>query len=235
MPDLKTVSEQTIARLQQLDGCLVSNAIEQFHVRLRNEGFMNASVRCQYPGFSPRVGYAVTGRIRTSSTPLQGRCYYENMDWWSYLVTVPTPRFVVMQDSDHIPGIGAFVGEIHANIAVALGCTAYVTNGSVRDLAGVEATGLQVFAGNVSVSHAYAHVTDFSCPVEVAGLVVKPGDLLHGDQQGVQLIPSFIADQLPAAADDLLEYEKELIAFCRSPTFSLQKLSEKIKHRQRSA
>ncbi len=235
MSDLKSVSEHTLARLQQLDTCLVSNAIEQFHVRLRNEGFMNGSVRCQYPGFSPRVGYAVTGRIRTSSTPFDGRCYYERMDWWSYLMTIPAPRFVVIQDADPSPGTGAFIGEIHAHIAVALGCTAYVTNGSVRDLAGVEAAGLQVFAGHVSVSHAYAHITDFGSPVEVAGLLVKPGDLLHGDQQGVHLIPSSIAEQLPAAADALLAFEKELIEFCRSPGFSLPRLAEKIEQQRRSA
>ena len=233
MSELKTASEQTVARLQQLDTCLVSNAIEQFKVRLRNEGFMNGSVRCQFPHFSPRAGYAVTGRIRTSSTPFEGRCYYENMDWWSYLMTIPAPRFVVLQDSDPSPGIGAFVGEIHANIARALGCTAYVTNGSVRDLPGVEAAGLQVFAGNVSVSHSYAHITEFGSPVEVAGLLVKPGDLLHGDQHGVHLIPPSIADQLPAAADAILKFEKSMIEFCRSSDFSLQRLSGKIEHHRR--
>jgi regulator of RNase E activity RraA len=232
MSNLKNPSAQTIERLQELDTCLVSNAIEQFNVRLRNEGFMDSSVRCQFPHHPPRVGYAVTGRIRTSSTPFEGRSYYENIEWWSYLMTIPAPRFVVLQDCDPSPGTGAFVGEIHANIATALGCTAFVTNGSIRDLPGVEATGLQVFAGSVSVSHAYAHVSAFGSPVEVAGLLVKPGDLLHGDQHGVHQIPLSIADQLPAAAEVIRNYERQLIAFCRSSDFSLEGLSERIeKHR----
>ena len=235
MSDFKRVSESTIERLQALDTCLVSNAIEQFKVRLRNEGFMNSSVRCQFPHIPPRVGYAATGRIRTSSTPFEGRSYYENMDWWSYLMTIPAPRFVVLQDSDQSPGTGAFVGEIHANIAVALGCTAYVTNGSVRDLPGIKETGLQVFASNVSVSHAYAHVTEFGSPVEVAGLLVKPGDLLHGDEHGVHLIPLSIADQLPIAADKIFAFEKSMIDFCRSADFSLRRLSEKIEQHRRFA
>jgi len=233
MTDLKIASKETIERLQELDTCLVSNVIEQFNVRLRNEGFMSASVRCQFPHLSPRVGYAVTGRIRTSSTPFNGRCYYENMEWWSYMMTIPAPRFVVLQDSDPSPGTGAFVGEIHANIAVALGCTAYVTNGSVRDLPGVESTGLQVFAGNVSVSHAYAHITAYGSAVEVAGLLVRPGDLLHGDQHGVHQIPLSIADQLPAAADAMLYLEKDLVDFCRSPNFSLKGLSAMIEKNRR--
>jgi 4-hydroxy-4-methyl-2-oxoglutarate aldolase len=228
MTKYKTVTDGTIKRLHKLDTCLVSNTIEQFNVRLRSEGFMNSSVHCQYPSLPPRAGYAVTGRIRTSSTPFEGRCYYENMDWWSYLVTIPSPRFVVLQDSDHSPGAGAFIGETHANIAVALDCAACVTNGAMRDVAGVRGTGLQVFAGNVAVSHAYAHVTEFGSQVEVGGLLVKPGDLVHGDQHGVHVIPISIADQLPAAADKVLAFEQEMIALCRSPGFSLERLAEKL-------
>ncbi len=235
MAELKTVSEQTIELLNQLDTCLVSNAIEHFNVRLRNEGFMHAHVRCQFPHFPPRTGYAVTGRIRTSSTPFEGRSYYENMDWWTYLMSIPAPRFLVLQDCDPSPGIGAFVGGIHANIAVALGCTAYVSNGSVRDLPQLETAGLQVFAGNVSVSHAYAHVTAFGSPVEVAGLLVKPGDLLHGDQHGVHSIPLSIADQIAAEADKIREFERQLIDFCRSSEFSLNELGERIERNRASS
>ncbi len=195
---------------------------------------MNASARCQFPQLKPRVGYAVTGHIRSSSTPMSKRCYYEAMDWWTYLVRLPAPRFVVLKDADHVPGLGAFLGEIHANIATALGCTACVTNGAVRDLPGIAATGLQVFAGNVSVSHAYAHIVDFGEPVEIAGLVIKPGDLLHGDQHGVHVIPASIAEDLPRAAAEMLADEKELIEFCRSSQFSLENLAERINRKSQS-
>ena len=53
----------TIERLQRMDTCLIYNAIEQFNVRLRNEGFMNGSVHCQYPKLPPRAGYAVPGNL----------------------------------------------------------------------------------------------------------------------------------------------------------------------------
>ena len=235
MPEFQTIPSETIKALSEFDTCLLSNAIEGFNVRLRNEGFMNGSIRCQFPNRKPRLGYAVTGRIRTSSTPMSTRCYYEAMDWWFYLVSIPAPRFVALVDSDRIPGIGAFLGEIHANIATALDCTAYVTNGSVRDLPAVEATGLQVFASNVSVSHAYAHIIDFGEPVEIGGLVVRPGDLLHGDQHGVHSIPASIAKDLPQAAASILKYEKELIEFCRSPQFSLAALADRIDQKRKSS
>ncbi len=191
---------------------------------------MNGSVRCMFPHLPPRVGYAVTARIRSSSTPVAGRLYYDRADWWSYVLTIPPPRFIVAEDVDHKPGFGALFGEVHANISRALHCLAYLTNGSVRDLPGIEAAGFQVFAASISVSHAYAHVVEFGEPVEIGGLRIAPGDLLHGDQHGVLSIPISIAPEIPRKAAEMLETERELIEFCHSKTFSFQKLTEKIQH-----
>lgn len=227
---VETVPRETLELLEQLDTCTVSNAIEQFQVRTRNEGFVNGSVRCIFPHFPPKIGYAVTARIRTSSTPIAGRYYYERIDWWSYLLTIPAPRFIVAQDVDQVPGLGALFGEVHANISKALGCSAYLTNGAVRDLPGIEAAGFQIFAGNTAVSHAYAHIVEFGEAVEIGGLRVKPGDLLLGDQHGVLGIPVSIARELPRVAAETLATKQELIDFCRSPDFSFQELTEKIQH-----
>jgi 4-hydroxy-4-methyl-2-oxoglutarate aldolase len=225
---MRSVANETLKALEQLDSCTVSNAIEQFHLRTRNEGFVNGSVRCMFPQFPPKAGYAATARIRTSATPIAGRCYYNRPEWWSYILTIPEPRFIIAEDVDRVPGLGALFGEIHANIATALGCTAYVTNGAVRDLPGIQTLGFQVFAGNVAVSHAYAHVVEFGEPVEIGGLQIKPGDLLHGDQHGIVSVPTSIAREIPKVAHELLETEGELIGFCRSTEFSFEKLAEKI-------
>ena len=223
-----TVSPEILEQLQHLDTCSVSNAIEQFEIRTRNEGFVNGSVRCIFPHLAPTVGYAVTAKIRPSSTPVAGRCYYDRPDWWSYVLTIPAPRFIVAQDVDHKPGLGALFGEVHANICKALDCNAYVTNGSVRDLLGIEAAGFQVFAGSIAVSHAYAHVVEYGKAVEIGGLRITPGDLLHGDRHGVHSIPISIAPDIPRTVTEMLKTEKELIDFCRSKKFSFEKLLEKI-------
>ena len=77
------------------------------------------------------------------------------------------------------------MGEIHATIGMALKCVGCVTNGAVRDFPAVEAMGFQMYAGNVSVSHAYAHIIEFGEPVEIGGLKISSGDLLHGDRHGI--------------------------------------------------
>ena len=225
----RTVSGGTLELLQQLDTCSVSNAIEQFRVRPRNEGCIDGSVRCIFPHLRPVVGYAVPARIRSSSVPMDGHCYYDHANWWSYLLTIPAPRFIVAQDVDDTPGLGALFGEVHANICKALDFSAYATNGSVRDLPGVEAAGFRVFAGSTAVSHAYAHVAGFGEPVRIGGLWIAAGDLLHGDEHGVHSIPKSIAAEIPGKVTEMLEHERQLIEFCRSKTFSFSKLMERIR------
>jgi 4-hydroxy-4-methyl-2-oxoglutarate aldolase len=217
-------------KLSALDTCTVSNAIERSKVRLRNEGFASGPTACRFPNLGPMVGYAATARIRTASAPMAQRCYYDRMDWWNFVASIPEPRVIVLQDTDHRPGVGAFVGEIHATIALALKCRGCVTNGAVRDLPAVEAMGFQLFAAYVSPSHSYAHIIEFGEPVEIDGLQIASGDLLHADRHGVVEVPLSIAAKIPEEAARILDEERALIRFCQSGHFSLEGLSDYIRN-----
>ncbi|HWZ55199.1 MAG TPA: RraA family protein [Verrucomicrobiae bacterium] len=222
------VDPAALAQLGQLDACTVANAIETFGVRLRNSGFIDASVRCQFDELPPLVGYAATVRIRTTEPPMEGDSYYYRLDWLQHLVSIPAPRVLVVQDIDAHPGLGSFVGDVHANILFALGCAGMVTNGAVRNVEAARALHFQMFAHNVSVSHAFAHVFDFGGTVHVGGLQVRPGDLLHGDRHGVQTVPHEIAPKIPTVAQRMKAEEKALIDFCQSNAFSLEKLRSEV-------
>jgi len=185
-------------------------------------------VQCRFPDFPPLVGYAATARVRTASPPMSHRCYYDRMDWWNYVASLPEPRVMVLEDADHQPGLGAFVGEIHAAIGLALNCIGCVTNGAVRDLPAVEAMGFHLFSGNVSVSHAYSHIIEFGEPVQIDGLKIASGELLDGDRHGVQTIPLAMVSRVVGEAGKIRQRERELIEFCRSPHFTLQELSKRL-------
>jgi regulator of RNase E activity RraA len=110
------------------------------------------------------------------------------------------------------------------NILRALQCVGVVTNGAVRDIPASESAGFHLFSGGVSVSHAYVHIVEIGKPVEIGGLKIQSGDLLHGDLHGVQSIPLDVATRIPAVAAQITAKEQALIALCRSPGFSLDKL-----------
>src|ERR1039458_1826355 len=216
--------------LRRFDTSTLANAIERFNVRPRNEGFMNGCAICKFPHFPPMIGRAVTGRIGTYMPPMTGQCYYDHIEWWQYLVTIPPPRIVVLQDVDNRPGFGALFGEVHAQICRALGCVGYVTNGAVRDLDRIEPLEFQLFAGSVSVSHAYAHIVDFGESVEIGGLEIGPGEILHGDRHGILSVPPELLEKLPEVADQIAAEEEELLTLTQSPDFSVEELGAMLQH-----
>ncbi len=214
--------------LQSLDTCTVANAIEAFEVRLRNEGYANASIRSMTPCDAPVVGHAVTARIRCSSPPMSGGAYVDRTDWWNHILTIPGPRIVVIEDIDEKPGTGAFLGEVHACILQSLGCVAAITNGSVRDVPAITASGFKLFANHLSVSHAYVHVVEFGATVTVGGLEVHPGDLLHADSHGVLSVPHQIACEIPAKAAELTEREHRVIELCHKGGITIERLRDAV-------
>jgi len=220
-----SLTEEELNALRQFGTCMVANAIESFNVRLRNTGFADASIRCMFPDAPPMVGYAVTARLRSGEPPIVGR-FRDHAEFWNSILDLPAPRILVLEDIDDPPGRGAFVGDMQAAILKALGSIGYLTNGAVRELPSVRTMGVQLFAGNIAVSHAYAHIFEIGAKVNVGGLEVRPGDLLHGDRHGILTVPLEVAARIPAAAERLQQAEQQVINFCRSPDFSVEKLRE---------
>jgi 4-hydroxy-4-methyl-2-oxoglutarate aldolase len=229
MPVAPLLTEEELDALRQFDTCMVANAIESFRVRLRNTGFADASVRCMFKDAPPMVGYAATGRLRSGEPPISGGSFRDRADFWNSILEVPAPRILVLEDMDDPPGRGAFIGDMHAAILKALGCVGYLTNGAVRELPSVRSMGIQLFAGSVAVSHAYAHIFEIGAVIDIGGMQVRPGDLLHGDRHGVLTIPAEISANVSRVAEALRRSEQKIIDFCRSRDFSVAKLRDVMK------
>jgi regulator of RNase E activity RraA len=227
--DARQPSRETLEALRRYDSPTLSNAIETFDIRPRDEGFANMDIQCLFPELGPMVGYAATATIRAVG---RGAGDGDNSPLWALVRGLPEPRVVVIQDLDDPPGRGAFWGEVQSTIYKALGCVGTVTDGCVRDLKEVREMGFQFFARGPGVSHAYVRLESVGDPVSVGGLTVRPGDLVHADQHGVLLIPAAIAAELPAAADRIVEREQEFIRWVRSAEFDPDRLAEmrRVRH-----
>jgi regulator of RNase E activity RraA len=152
----------------------------------------------------------------------------DRTDWWDYILSVPTPRIIVVQDVAVKIGLCSFLGAIHANILHALGCVGALTNGTVHDLPDIENSGFQMYASGVCISHSCVQIDQMGTPVDVGGLRIHSGDLLHGDLHGVQTIPTEVADKIEPVAAQITRREKVLMNLCQSKDFSLEKLREAL-------
>jgi regulator of RNase E activity RraA len=112
-----------------------------------------------------------------------------------------------------------------------------ITNGGVRDIREVEALGFQLFASSTVVGHAYNRYVEIDTPVKIGSLVINPGDLIHGDEHGIVIIPKEIPlKELVAKIKDFLASEKAVIDYCAQPGFSLDGIVDQMDlHEQRAS
>jgi regulator of RNase E activity RraA len=219
---------ETLEAIAQFDTCAIANALEQFDVRLRNEGYTRPGLRCLTGGFTSIIGYAATCRVHSADPPVGGGAYIESTGWWPAIEKLPIPRIAVIQAADKDAGAST-VGEVHAAILKAFHCAGVITNGGVRDLPAVTRMGFPMFARNISLSHAYAHLVDIGHPVEIFGLKVHSGDLIYADCHGAISIPLAIASKIPETAAQIRDRERRIIDVCQSPGFSPERLLEVIR------
>jgi len=104
-----------------------------------------------------------------------------------------------------------------------LGCVGAITNGSMRDLDMMHPQ-FQCLAATLSPSHAYIQVLDFAKQVDVLGMAVNSGDIVHADYHGAVVIPAAALEKLPAAIDLMARKEKVILDAACAPGFDAQKM-----------
>ncbi|MCA9047255.1 MAG: RraA family protein [Planctomycetaceae bacterium] len=210
-----TISPQTIEALRRFDTPTVCNVIELFDVRPKNVGYMNSRIRSCFPDLPPMVGFASTAAFRSLAPP-RGTDVYAGLDGQLQAFgDLPGPPVVVFQDLDE-PSAAATFGEVMCSTYKAFGAAGLVTSGTGRDLDQVRAIDFPVFTGGTCCSHGYCHILHVHVPVVVGGLAVYPGDLLHGDCNGITTIPTEIASEIPDVCVEFAEAEKIVLDYVRS-------------------
>jgi regulator of RNase E activity RraA len=212
--------------LAQWDVPTICNALEIVMPERRALGFTVEPMVAVDAKLPPIVGLARTGTIRAKEPPRGAVA--NRLDWYDYVAATDLPTVVVLQDTDHPPGFGAFWGEVQSAVHKALGVKGCVTNGSFRDLT-AWAHGFQMIGGRVGPSHAHVHLVDFGKPVNVMGMQAAHDDVIHADYHGAVVIPAEAVKRLPAAVDLIARREKVILDICRSPDFSPAKLRDAIK------
>ena len=213
--------------LTDWDTPTICNGLEHLSSDYRVKSFTVEQMQCFDPSLPPIIGYARTAMIR-SMTPPEGQpeeIREKRARYYETIAAEPNPSISVIQDLDPTPGFGAFWGEVNTAIHKGLGCLGVVTNGSFRDIDAC-APGFQLLGGKVAPSHAWVHLVDIECEVNIFGMAVKPNDIIHADRHGAVVVPADCVKELPAAIDVLTRREAVILDVARSPGFNVDILKK---------
>ncbi|MBL8672436.1 MAG: RraA family protein, partial [Alphaproteobacteria bacterium] len=187
----QALTKRDLAALAAFDTPTICNALEIVSPERRSLGFNRKPLVCPFPDHKPIVGYARTATIRSREPSGMSKATQRELRalYYASIEEAPAPSIAVIQDLDGPDaGFGAFWGEVQSTIHKGLGCLGVVTDGCVRDL-DMWAPGFFALAGSVMPSHAHVHLASIRGEVSVAGMIVRPNDLLHADRHGAVVIP----------------------------------------------
>ncbi len=209
------VAEADLALLRKVDTPTVCNIVELFDIVPRTAFYMDKRIVACYPKLPPMVGYASTATFRSASPPKAGNVYAGLGEQVASFAEFPGSPVVVFQDLDS-PVAAATFGEVMCTTYKTFGAVGLITSGGARDIDQVEPLNFPCFSDGVIAAHGYCHFGQVNVPVHVGGLMVHPGDLLHGDRNGVCLIPNHLAGAVAQAAPDLAAAESLVLDYLRS-------------------
>lgn len=214
------MNQELLTLLQQVDTPTVCNAIEVAQGKRGFDQFTCGTMQASDPQAPAMVGYARTAKVsalRPSDDPVDV-VKARRMAYYKHMAEGTRPSIAVIEDVDFPDCVGAFWGEINTTVHRGFGVKGALTNGVVRDLGDLP-SGFPVIAGSIGPSHAFVHVTEIGVPVNVFGLAVQEGDLVHADRHGALVIPDDVIDHLFDAINKLMANEKLILEPARVDEF----------------
>ena len=213
---IKTLIEQ----LGDFDTALIANTIGYIDKTPVHEWYMGGSIASQTPSVGPTVGIAMTCEV-DSSTPVGApglELYYELLE---AIKQSGMPVVVIAKAVGSRPDHECIIGDGMAKMFNSVGCVGFVTDGGVRDIEGILTVPFGVYARGRTIHHCAVRFKRINAPVEVGGITVKPGDLIHANAGGVIKIPASATERLPAYAAEMRAFEHEAHCVFRQTTLSI--------------
>ena len=213
-----------IKRLIEFDTPTVANGLNALAVRDPSSGYTGPDVRALMPDMGARIGVAVTARMDTTS-PGTDNPPSLFKDWIAQMHAAAQSGlsvFAVMESVGARPRHTVTIGDGMGTLMLLAGATAFLTNGSIRDIDGVRGIGLPCWGAGVSPMHGQLRWLDVGSPVVIDGMTVRSGDIIHADVNGALCIPPNVVDEVLDKALAVRAMEAGLFARWRAPGYSIE-------------
>jgi regulator of RNase E activity RraA len=210
--------------LHAFDGLRVADVCDGMDaVGLHNRGLVDADIRPLWrdtSNYTHRfIGIAVTARYVPSQEPTAGSRSVEDYDKWAsawYRSRSPEPFVPLLRSGSALvieDAADADVGSIGSNNIMSWklkGCVGVVTSATARDTDEIitERIPLYFRRPGRGIRPGRNDIESVNRPVVVGGVLVKPGDVIVADGDGVIVVPRDKASDVAKYAQKILEGDK---------------------------
>ena len=222
-----TVDLALIEQLHEFDTPSVAESLLPLGCSDNYKYYMGNDLQLMTDVRAPMVGVALNLEVDTSSHGVE--IQREGLTQANKLMRASAiPTVIVMKcvgaRLQHECGVGDGMGKSFKMS----GCVGLVTDGGARDLDGLSQLGLSVFAAGAVSDHATLHYRQVDKPVTISDVAIHPGDLIHGDKNGVHVIPAIYHHAIVEACCLTRDFETRAHILLRRSDLSHQEASSRV-------
>lgn len=193
----------------------------------RGKWYTDQTLKCMYPELGPRVGFAVTCTFGLPDASF-GRLGYG--DLFRAIADSPKPAVVVCHQNmpaEYKDICGLFGGNFMTAFR-SCGAVGVLTDGPSRDVDEVRSMGMQYMLTGVCAGHGPFALEQVGAPVEVCGMMVATGEIIHMDENGAVKFPRAFLPEILPRVEKILQSEQKRQALIRQ-TNDPQKIADIMK------
>lgn len=212
---MKYVIDKKLEELKRFDTPSITNVVATYPEKEYCLGlydpwaepwYTNQEARVMYPELGPVVGYAVTCTYGLPDMT------YNRLSFSDVLRTIskvnkPVILVVKQQFPESIKNKNGLLGGNMMTALKAVGVVGVITDGPSRDIDEVRPLGLQYMLSGVCPGHGKWSLKAINMPVDVFGMMVAPGDVIHMDENGAVKFPADYLDEVISRAEKLCQLE----------------------------
>lgn len=212
------MDRNTFVELANYPTPLIANALDKAGLAQPAADCVGPDIRTVEPrpaGATSCVGVAVTARMDTS--PGEHGPINRFAEWARAIAEIAenVPVFAVIEAVGPDPRRVVTMGDTWATVIRKTDVAGFLTNGSVRDRAGIRRAGLPCWAAGATAMHGSpgrVRWLDVGGAVTIDGMLVNSGDIIHADENGAIVMRPQSVDAIGPHARAIAEKERETFA-----------------------